>query len=166
MSTTMSNAAPFANSTIFKRHETRNNSHAQKASGTTMAIKPIDGTLGETLAQLWSNRSTIFQMHSKRHESHEDTRQTLPKMTAGSQYQGQLSLGSMTKISASTNEMPVVPNCGRLFEKRNSSLPSQDPTRAKNNRFPFEVLENGVHVEVNPEKIENQDVEKKIIILG
>eukprot|EP00540_Astrosyne_radiata_P006113 CAMPEP_0116841352 /NCGR_PEP_ID=MMETSP0418-20121206/10874_1 /TAXON_ID=1158023 /ORGANISM="Astrosyne radiata, Strain 13vi08-1A" /LENGTH=79 /DNA_ID=CAMNT_0004471763 /DNA_START=423 /DNA_END=662 /DNA_ORIENTATION=- len=64
-----------------------------------MTIKAIDGTMGETLAQFLTNRSTIFQMHAKRHESHED-RQSLSKMTAGNQYQGQLSLGSMTKKSS------------------------------------------------------------------
>jgi len=61
-----------------------------------MTIKAIDGTIGDTLAQL-GNRSTIFQMHSKRHESHEERQ--APEATAGGYYQV-FSLGGMGKTSS------------------------------------------------------------------
>mmetsp|Transcript_366 Transcript_366/g.884 ORF Transcript_366/g.884 Transcript_366/m.884 type:complete len:124 (-) Transcript_366:125-496(-) len=97
-------SVPFATSTIFKRHETRNDRHQQPPKAkTTMTIKAIDGTIGETFAQLLSsNRSTIFQMHSKRHEeSHRQTTTLSPKMIAVDQYQEQgFSVANMTKTSS------------------------------------------------------------------
>eukprot|EP00540_Astrosyne_radiata_P022422 CAMPEP_0116848790 /NCGR_PEP_ID=MMETSP0418-20121206/15206_1 /TAXON_ID=1158023 /ORGANISM="Astrosyne radiata, Strain 13vi08-1A" /LENGTH=123 /DNA_ID=CAMNT_0004480427 /DNA_START=11 /DNA_END=382 /DNA_ORIENTATION=- len=89
----------FAESTIFKRHETRNNRHpSQRARTASMTINAIDGTIGQTLARM-NTRSTIFQLHSKRHEVLSQGRRVLPKMAPGDQYRS-FSLADMTKTSS------------------------------------------------------------------
>merc|ERR1712187_83756 len=58
-------------STIYKRHEIRNNSHQTNAPGVNQPLhpphQPIDGSVTETLMQL-PGRNTIYHTHNVHHQ--------------------------------------------------------------------------------------------------